>query len=142
MMKTCNRCKKHQPFSNFSPRKDRKNGHRSYCKPCSVNMTMEQDSKNPKAKKGRWIKYAYGLSYNEYTKMLQKQNNVCAICFESEINIDPRTKEIRNLAVDHCHISGKIRGLLCARCNTTLGKCEENISILENAIKYLKQHSK
>ncbi len=60
-----------------------------------------------------------------YNEMLTSQNNLCAICNRPE---SKKSKQgvVRSLAVDHCHSTGKVRGLLCFDCNTTLGKVERN----------------
>ena len=63
--------------------------------------------------------------------MYNNQNGVCAICS----NHSQRLK----LSIDHCHKNNTIRGLLCERCNSILGRVKDNISILENAIIYLKK---
>lgn len=77
------------------------------------------------------INYTYKIDQKIYNEMLKKQNNCCAICYGN-------TK--RKLSVDHCHITGKIRGLLCTRCNTSLGKSKDNIKLLKSMIKYLKKY--
>lgn len=77
-------------------------------------------------------KRMYGISLEDYNKMLKNQNEVCAIC--SKVCITGRA-----LAVDHCHKTGKIRGLLCAHCNTALGRFNDDPVMLEKAIKYLKE---
>ncbi len=66
----------------------------------------------------------YGIGPEEYSLLLIKQNGVCAICHRPEKRVDHRTKCITRLAVDHDHISGKVRGLLCAGCNMSLGVYE------------------
>jgi hypothetical protein len=71
-----------------------------------------------------------GVTPIEYAEMLVKQNGVCAIC--KGVN-----KDGRSLAADHCHQSGKKRGLLCGRCNLTLGRVEDDIEILRGMIQYL-----
>lgn len=78
------------------------------------------------------LKRMYGIDLLQYSELKKKQNNLCAIC-----NRRPITK---SLFVDHCHTSGKVRGLLCCKCNTGIGMLEDNIEFLENAIKYLKEH--
>jgi len=69
--------------------------------------------------------------------MLELQNGVCAICGQVESDVNHKTQEVRGMAVDHCHDSGKIRGLLCRSCNTLLGNAKDNIDILKRAIDYL-----
>jgi hypothetical protein len=71
-----------------------------------------------------------GITPVEYAEMLVRQNGVCAICK----GVD---KDGRSLAIDHCHQTGKKRGLLCGRCNLTLGRVEDDVEILQGMIQYL-----
>ena len=77
------------------------------------------------------IKHRYGLSKDDYLALLEKQNNVCAIC------LNPETIENSILCVDHCHKTGKVRGLLCRMCNSALGKFNDDLSNLKRAVAYL-----
>jgi hypothetical protein len=78
----------------------------------------------------------FGISHAEYATLYSKQNGKCAICKKSETQM--RNGRIKSLAVDHCHSTGRIRGLLCAACNQAIGKFGDDITTLENAISYLK----
>lgn len=83
----------------------------------------------------------YGIHPNEYNEKLKSQNNVCAICKQPETSLyhnDPW--RVKKLSVDHCHKTGKIRELLCQRCNHFLGRVEENTEILQAMINYLNKH--
>jgi hypothetical protein len=70
-----------------------------------------------------------GLEAEQYKQLLTEQNGVCAICRQKP-NGD------RNLAVDHCHQSGRIRGLLCAACNLSLGAMQDDPDALRRAADY------
>ncbi len=70
----------------------------------------------------------YGLSGADYEAMLARQGGVCAIC---------RRRSKRRLEIDHCHKTGKVRGLLCTNCNTALGRCHDDPDIMRAAIAYL-----
>lgn len=72
----------------------------------------------------------YNISLEEYNKLLLDQNNVCAICGEKEHG--------KSLAVDHCHVTGKIRGLLCSLCNPAIGFLKNNSILAEKLANYLK----
>jgi hypothetical protein len=72
----------------------------------------------------------YGLSLEDYDRLLEEQGGVCAICGQ-------RCKTGRNLAVDHCHTSGKVRGLLCGACNSGLGHFKEDPALFAAAVGYL-----
>lgn len=77
----------------------------------------------------------FGITSETYSLMLQRQNGVCAICGNPETAT--RFGVVKALSVDHCHATGRIRGLLCSDCNTGIGKLKDNVTILQNAIRYL-----
>lgn len=83
------------------------------------------------------LKYIYNMSLEDYDNLLIKQNNKCAICGTN----NPGIKNIKNLFVDHCHSTTKVRGLLCNACNNGLGRFKDNIDFLNNAINYLKLYT-
>jgi len=78
---------------------------------------------------------AYGITLTEYTEILKSQNYCCALCGLHE------SRSKRSLSVDHCHKSGKIRGILCDRCNHGLGHFADNVEVMKKAIKYLVKNS-
>ncbi len=83
------------------------------------------------------LKKKFGLTIEEYNKLLKKQNGVCVICGKKEI---VKWKGIlKSLAVDHNHKTGKVRGLLCYKCNIGIGFFQEDILILKKAIEYLEE---
>lgn len=75
-------------------------------------------------------KYYYGISDKEYQRMLFNQKGICSIC---ERKLDPP-------CVDHDHKTGKVRGLLCGKCNTAIGYFSDNTTSLRNAITYLETY--
>ena len=77
------------------------------------------------------LKITYSLTKEEYNKRAEQQNNKCAICRDIENGI--------RLALDHNWKTGKVRGLLCRKCNTTLGNLKEDISLFYKCIEYLKK---
>ena len=85
------------------------------------------------------MKRRYGVSFDQYAAMLESQNGVCAICGQSDCEVDNRNGKFRRLAIDHCHDSGKVRGLLCSKCNKALGGFRDSVYLLEAAIAYLKK---
>lgn len=97
-------------------------------------------SSNPEYKKDRYLQRTYGITLNDYNELLEAQNGVCAICGNPETTINKRGNRVQDLAVDHDHTTGKVRGLLCRKCNRILGDANENIAILTMATNYLKLH--
>ena len=77
------------------------------------------------------IKYKYDIDIDTYNSLLQLQNNKCAIC-GNELKTGKGGK-----AIDHCHGSKKVRGILCTQCNTAMGLLKENINTLQSMITYL-----
>ncbi len=119
--KKCNKCLKFKTKKCFSVKNRNIDGLRYSCKLCEAKQ---------------WLKLEYKLSPEDYQTMFDAQNGVCAICGEIE-----RTKLGKKLAVDHCHKTGKIRGLLCFKCNRGLGIFKDSIELFNNAIKYLETTS-
>lgn len=76
------------------------------------------------------LKSQYNLSLDEYNAIIREQNGVCAICFKSPMLT-------KRLAVDHCHTTKKVRGLLCTACNVAIGLMKNNPILFENAKNYL-----
>lgn len=79
------------------------------------------------------LMYTYGISSADYDRLLKEQNNSCAIC--------GKPPEKVKLSVDHNHANGRVRGLLCFRCNTLLGLAYDSIQILTNALGYITKHN-
>jgi hypothetical protein len=96
--------------------------------------------RNPDVEYNRNLKRNYGITLEEYLEKFKNQNEVCAICKQPEVMINGHTKIVRRLAVDHCHTTGKVRDLLCTRCNTTIGNTNDSIELLQKMIDYLKKH--
>lgn len=134
-MKNCNICKEEKQSSEFYTREDR--GYvrlSSSCKPCHRTQRAEYIKKNPEAQKNGDLR-KFGISLTEYNQMWAAQSGCCAIC-------DRHSSEFkRNLAVDHKHSDGQIRGLLCTNCNTAIGKFQDSPQLLFRAIEYLTPES-
>jgi len=97
--------------------------------------------KNPEKAKSQRLK-RYGITYEQYNELREKQNYCCASCGRHESVVEQgRAKGAETaLCVDHCHSTGKVRGLLCTNCNTLIGKAKDDIETLNKAIQYLKEH--
>lgn len=114
------------------------------CLECFKISTKQYKQSKPehvkKLKKKYHLKFNYGITQEKYNELLLKQNGLCAICNEPEI-IPSAHKDgsIRRLAVDHCHNSNEVRGLLCNGCNTGLGKFKS--TLLRIAAKYVDDNS-
>jgi len=132
-MKRCSKCNKLKHEDEFSPDKYRKDGLRSWCMICN-RICSKEYRKTDKAKtahKENKLRYNYGITLDDKWQMFADQRGCCAICGKG--------KHIRKLYIDHNHESGKVRGLLCNRCNTGMGYVD-NIELLEKMITYREKH--
>jgi hypothetical protein len=113
-----------------------KDGKQYRCKDCdnkAVNKYRERNAEQHKAnQRNANLKHKYGITNEEYHTMLDKQNRCCLICNKHETFNAP----IR-FVVDHCHETGKVRGILCNSCNTGLGLFGDCPHNLRDAAEYL-----
>jgi hypothetical protein len=133
MEKICSKCKKAKNIKYFNNNKLGKFGVHHYCKIC----LRENKNKSYNYLKSKTInlKYKYNITPEDILIMYYNQNCCCFICCK-QYDFDMVSK-LKGLYVDHCHETGKIRGLLCSNCNSALGKFKDNIESLKNAIVYL-----
>lgn len=83
----------------------------------------------------------YGLTPDEYSDLLKSHDGVCAICGKQETAKAYKTDNIRQLSIDHDHTTGKVRGLLCSKCNLMVSHADDSPSILRKAADYLERPS-
>lgn len=133
-MKKCLTCELEKPIKDFYKRKNSKDGVNFHCKPCSRekrnNWNKEKDEEYWRYSSYRRASLSTGIPIAEIRAAFENQNKRCKICNRGETN--------KFLAVDHCHKTGKFRGLLCQKCNTGLGQFSDDTALLERAAKYLK----
>lgn len=86
-----------------------------------------------KTREAAWLR-RYGITRDDYNKMLSEQNGCCAICASTEVG-----RNHTHFHVDHCHTTGQVRGLLCDLCNRGLGYFKDRYDMLEKASGYLKK---
>jgi len=145
-MKKCSQCDVLKPLADFYNESRVKDGKQARCKTCHKKITEAYRKDNLEIyrkaslenwhslsiekKQERWIK-RYGINANDYKQLFEKQNGVCQICKKC-------CSSRQFLSVDHCHKTGKVRGLLCVKCNTALGMLDDNAEYFTAAIMYLK----
>ncbi len=119
-LRLCSCCGQHKPLLDFHGRKEKA----ARCKDCTS---------------ASFLRYKYNISLAQFNHLREQQKGLCKICgavLEIKESSSLRTK---NVAVDHCHDTGKVRGLLCSMCNKGLGCFNDNIASLEAAILYLRE---
>lgn len=117
-------------------------------KPCGICETVFQphapsekyctDECKNEAFFDRYLQRNYKITVKQYTKMYTEQGGTCKLCHSEGFSMSSnRNEDSAKLAVDHCHVSGKVRGLLCHNCNRALGLLKDNKDVLKRAIDYL-----
>ena len=148
-MKICSKCKVEKTKASFSVDKRANDGLQYSCKQCqsdwrklNIEACLKRDAKYRKLNKEKnnitireWnLKKNYGISSDDYSKMLNEQQHSCACCGTHISTLK------RRLAVDHDHNTGSVRGLLCTNCNIGIGMFKDSINKLQQAIDYLREH--
>lgn len=121
----CIGCKEVKSITDYFSDASRKRGFSQRCKACDT-----ERAKYPR--KVHQLFALYGLTIEDHIKMIDNQSNKCLIC-----SIDFATLNSKHVHVDHCHETGKIRGILCKNCNHGIGNFKDNLLFLQNAITYL-----
>ena len=131
-VKFCNRCGFHKPLNEFHYRNKAKNTRNSECKSCM--KERNRNWYNAADHRRKALKKKYGISLEDYDKMLEEQEHGCKICGSKKSHM----KHSDYLCVDHCHTTGKVRGLLCSKCNSAIGLLDEDTNRMRLAIQYLR----
>jgi len=141
--KPCCACKKFKPYAELSKDKAKPGGHSSDCKACRSKRQKEYQRKDSSLISFTRIKYRAfrDKTLREikdiYDEALASQQGLCAICSRPET---AKYKGItKRLSIDHCHVTGIFRGLLCHQCNVMLGRFGDNPETLQRAIDYLQK---
>lgn len=124
----CPDCKELKSLDDFPRSRSGKKGHGAYCKPCHNTRTRETAKRLYGGTREYHLRRRYGIGDADFQRMLAEQGGVCAICK------DPGPRH-----VDHDHITGKVRGILCFNCNGGLGYYRDNVEYLGEAIRYLRR---
>lgn len=132
--KVCADCGQEKPLEEFHRKSKAADGHQNRCKPCAIALVIQWQRDNPhrlRVKQRRSdLKRRYGMTEQDHAELLANQDGSCAICRTPEV-------ALARLVVDHCHSSGKVRGLLCDLCNGALGSFKDDIAKLSRAAAYL-----
>ena len=121
---TCRVCKEEKPLTEYTYRKD-SGKYRTECKPCRSRTSQAS---------------RYGISVGEIEELIEQTGNRCMICDTHADDVPHTAFRYNPLVVDHDHVTGKVRGLLCPTCNAGLGHFQDNKTLLINAVRYLERN--
>ena len=142
--KYCSSCKTMQPVSNYHRNKSKPDCKDSWCKTCraavdaksyerrrdrQIAAAKEWKRVNPDKYRDYLLRKTFGITLLDYNRMFDAQGGVCAICSSPPGRL--------RLAVDHCHDTLEVRGLLCVKCNTAIGMLKHDLKIIAAASAYL-----
>lgn len=159
-LRSCLLCNVDKSRSEFYRQPRRKDGLFPYCKTCSNDKSAKWRRDNPEGNKAiaersrdkhrvtskTWrMKSHYGITGDDYLRMLQSQGGKCGIpsCGKTIISaLDYTGRKLKDVAcIDHDHVTGRVRGLLCNRCNYVVGCVEKHGHIIDGAGEYLRRSS-
>lgn len=162
----CPSCDTIKSVSHFGINKSRKDGLSYHCLFCKASQQRALNKRQPEQKRQRdliWrnrnkayknaqdrkryhlgkdvfrernLKALYGISISEYNILLESQGGRCAVCRKTQTD-----NRGRHFFVDHCHSTGRIRGLLCYNCNSAIGMAHDDIELLKKLTQYLEHHA-
>lgn len=132
--KRCTRCLQIKSRTEFYQARRSVDGITHWCKDCLSARSAERNSRPEEKRRAREnkLRAKYSITLNDYDRMLDEQNHRCRICGR------PQGAGGKELVVDHCHTTGRVRGLLCGHCNSGIGMFEDNPLRLAAAIAYLR----
>lgn len=139
-MKRCNHCQQTKPLEAFGVDRQTKDGLYAWCKLCASEKRKEwhRTKYTPEYGRKRNLR-KYHITPEEFDLKLAAQGFKCAICQKSAENLKSYRGD-QKFGVDHDHITGKNRGLLCQECNRALGLFHEDTLALQTAIEYLRHY--
>ena len=137
-IKLCTRCNLPKPVEAFGKDKQAADGIRHYCRLCNTEMQRDYRIRQIQADPEAWRahnlvinrRHSYGIEPEDYDRMYDLQLGRCAICLMA-------LTEVRRVCIDHDHVTGEVRGILCDLCNNALGRFKDNPDSLRRAASYL-----
>lgn len=154
--KVCPKCKQQKETEGFGKDKSTSDGLRCWCKVCNNKKSSDYQKKNrayitkyqkewskqnPDKVRKYHVKGIYKLGWDTYNSMYFEQAGKCKLC-DTEIqpsNDGLSNARVRTGAIDHCHETGRVRGILCHNCNKGLGHFKDSTELLARAINYLEE---
>jgi hypothetical protein len=132
-VKRCTVCLEEKPLTDYYKNHGK-------CKRCFIKR--QQEKYDPVKNREKQLRRMYDIGLEDYDRMFIEQNGQCKLCGTTNPGGRQTGRgKVDVFFVDHCHSTGKVRGLLCNTCNRAIGQVGEKIAFFENAILYLKEHS-
>lgn len=134
-MKDCVTCQVPKPLSEFHRNRSTDDGYAVLCSSCQNDSSRRSYRKNYRTRRSARYEALYGITLEQYEAMFDEQQGLCALCDQPEVATYKGKQKW--LAVDHCHETGRVRGLLCFKCNTALGRVADTPEAAWKLLAYL-----
>ena len=141
--KKCRKCGEVKVITEFPLDRGTPDKHTNQCRECDRAYHRERyravgrsTKRDPKREQEYHRERTYGISAEQYKRMLEDANHLCEICGRDPVEVSKR-----GACIDHCHETGKVRGILCGPCNTGIGNLRDDPAVLRKALEYLETHS-
>lgn len=125
-VKYCARCESIKSVEEFGRNRARKSGIAAYCRPCYALVIAENKRRNHGSERNYLLRHRYGVTEQEVARMIAEQGGVCVICLRADAK-----------HVDHSHLTGLVRRILCFKCNGGLGQFHDDPQVLRLAADHL-----
>nr|BDD47441.1 hypothetical protein 18 [Pelagibacteraceae bacterium] len=134
--KKCTCCGETKPITDFYKRKSRRDGEGLVptCKLCTIERSRKRYHSNPDEINDRRAAKTYNTTVEHIKQMREEAGGICQCCGK------PGEGHYKRLVIDHCHSTGKIRGLICQKCNTVLGLVKDRIEVLQNLQNFIETY--
>ena len=144
LTKVCRICKEARKLDAFYVRPKSIDGLRHECKKCHgkngrKNYLRRKPAIDEKLRTQHLMRQ-YKMTPEQWQGLYDSQEGKCAICCCAEMKYNNKSKTTQKLCADHDHTTGKVRGLACNRCNTILGRVNEDVNLLRAMLAYLERH--
>jgi hypothetical protein len=138
--KRCGECGEMKHLTEFNRSSKGNDGHQWKCRACYKAYNKSIYTYNMELSRSKHLKRTYGMAPEEYIALFDAQNGVCAACGRPETTNDPRTKQVKNLQIDHCHTTGEVIALLCKECKNALGLLHDDVERIRMLLSYAELH--
>ena len=122
----CPRCKVSKLYVDFTRNRATWDGYATYCRPCNNEVTKINKVRRYGSERNFLLNLRYGVTEEQVDRMIAEQGGLCALCRAGPAE-----------HVDHDHLAGRVRGVLCFKCNNGLGKFGDDAHVIRSAIEYL-----
>ncbi len=136
LTKSCTKCGRTQSLKSFPKNKQCRDGVRTVCKSCVSEYRKKwwENGGGKEKQRDTNLKRAYGIDSSEWQRLFELQKGCCVSCERHQSSM------LKSLHVDHCHKSGKVRALLCDRCNRALGIMDEDAVSIRKLAEYANEY--